>query len=117
MTRPPGEAIVRMAARAAGDKKAEALVVLDLQGLSGLADYFLVCSGASAIQVDTVAEAVRDTLKAAGVRPRHVEGKAESGWVLLDYGDVVIHVFLSATRAFYALERLWGDAPVLSVER
>lgn len=115
MSRPSGETIVRMGARAALDKKADEIVVLDLQGLSTMADFFLVCSGTSATQIDTIAEAVRETLKAAGVRPRHLEGTAQSGWLLLDYGDVVIHVFLGETRAFYALERLWGDAPVVSM--
>ena len=63
-----------------------------------------------------VPEAVRGALRAEGVRPRHNEGSAESGWLLLDYGDVVVHVFLEETRGFYALERLWGDAPLVSVE-
>jgi ribosome-associated protein len=117
MMRPSAETIVRMAAQSALDKKADELVVLDLQGLSTVADFFLVCSGVSATQVDTIADAVRTALRAAGVRPRHLEGTAQSGWLLLDYGDVVVHVFLGETRAFYALERLWGDAPVLSMER
>jgi ribosome-associated protein len=111
------ETIVRLAARAAIEKRAEDTVVLDLQGLSGVADYFLVCSARSVTQADTIAEAVRVALKAEGVRPRHREGTAESGWLLLDYGDVVVHVFLEATRGFYALERLWGDAPLIEVER
>jgi ribosome-associated protein len=110
------EAVVRVAARAALDKKAIDLVVLDLQGLSGIADFFLVCSARSAPQADTIVEAIRGALRAEGVRPRHSEGSAESGWLLLDYGDVVVHVFLEETRGFYALERLWGDAPLVSVE-
>lgn len=113
---PTAEAVVRLAARAALEKKALDLAVLDLQGLSGIADFFLICSARSTTQADTVAEAVRVTLRTHGVRPRHTEGNAESGWLLLDYGDVVVHVFLEATRGFYALERLWGDAPLLSVE-
>jgi ribosome-associated protein len=116
MAPPDGEATVRVAARAALDKKALDVVVLDLQGLSGIADYFLVCSARSTTQADTIADAVRVELRARGIRPRHSEGSAESGWLLLDYGDVVVHVFLEATRAFYALDRLWGDAPLLSVE-
>jgi len=116
MARPDAETTVRLAARAAQEKKAEDLVILDLHGLSAVADFFLVCSARSTTQVDTIAGAVRGRLKAAGVRPRHHEGSARSGWLLLDYGDVVVHVFMGATRAFYALERLWGDAPVLSVE-
>jgi ribosome-associated protein len=110
------EAVARVAARAALEKKAIDLTVLDLRGLSSVADFFLVCSGRSTTQVDTIAEAVRGALRAQGVRPRHNEGSAESGWLLLDYGDVVVHVFLEETRGFYALERLWGDAPLVSVE-
>lgn len=91
--------------------------MLDLQGISGVADFFLICSGASTTQIETIVEAIRQALKAEGIRERHREGKPESGWLLLDYADVVMHVFLSETREFYALERLWGDAPLLSVER
>ena len=83
------EAVVRLAARAALDKKAGDLVVLDLQGLSSLADFFLVCNGRSTAQMDTIVEAVQGALRAEGIRVRHREGTAESGWLLLDYGDVV----------------------------
>jgi ribosome-associated protein len=110
------EAVVRVAAHAALEKKAIDLVVLNLEGLSSVADFFLVCSARSTPQADTIADAVRGALRAEGVRPRHNEGSAESGWLLLDYGDVVIHVFLEETRGFYSLERLWGDAPLVSVE-
>jgi ribosome-associated protein len=110
------EAVVRLAARAALDKKALDLVALDLQGMSSLADFFLVCTGRSTAQIDSIVEAIQIALRAEGIRLRHREGTAESGWLLLDYGDVVVHVFGEGTRAFYALERLWGDAPVLSVE-
>jgi ribosome-associated protein len=110
------EATVRVAARAAQDKRATDIAVLNLQGLTTIADFFLVCSARSTTQAETISEAVRQALRADGVRPRHAEGSAESGWILLDYGDVVIHVFLEETRGFYALDRLWGDAPLLSVE-
>ncbi len=112
----PAERAARLAARAALDKKAVDLVVLDVQGLSGVADFFLVCSARSSTQINTIADAIQAALKGAGVRIRHREGTAESGWLLLDYGDLIAHVFGGATREFYALERLWGDAPVLSVE-
>ena len=108
---------VRLAARAALDKKAADLIVLDVQGVSSIADYFLVCSGKSRPHLKTIAEAIREELKSEGTRPLHAEGVAESGWVLLDYGDVLMHVFLEDTRAYYALERLWGDAPSVPVER
>jgi ribosome-associated protein len=106
----------RRAARAALDKKAVGLTVLDVQGVSSVTDYFLVCSGRSAPHVKTIADAIREELKEDGVRPLHAEGQPESGWVLLDYGDVLMHVFLEDTRAYYALERLWGDAPSIPVD-
>ena len=110
------EAKVRQAARTALAKQALDVVVLDVQGLSGVTDYFLVCSGRSTTHLETVSDAIHADLKAAGVRPLHVEGRAASGWSLLDYGDVLMHVFLEDTRAYYALERLWGDAPSISVD-
>lgn len=106
----------RRAARAALDKKAINLTVLDVQGVSSVTDYFLVCSGRSAPHVKTIADAIREELKEDGVRPLHAEGQPESGWVLLDYGDVLMHVFLEDTRSYYALERLWGDAPSVPVD-
>jgi ribosome-associated protein len=112
----PAEETVRVLAQAAVDKRAEGLVVLDLQGLSSVADYFLMCTARSATQLDTIADALHAALKTRGLRLRHREGTAASGWLLLDAGDVVAHVFLEGTRAFYALERLWGDAPVLPME-
>lgn len=108
---------VRLAAGAALGKKAVDLVVLDVQRVSSVTDYFLVCSGKSTTHVDSIAEAIRSALKEHGVRPLHAEGVADSGWILLDYGDVLVHVFLEETRAYYALERLWGDAPALVLER
>lgn len=106
----------RVGARAALAKKAEALLVLDLQTISTIADYFLICCGASRTQVRTIAEAIEAALKTEGLRVFHREGLPESGWMLLDYGDVVMHIFLPETREFYALERLWGDAPELPIE-
>ena len=107
---------VRLAARAALDRKAIDLVVLDVQGLSSVTDFFVVCSGRSTTHVASIAGAVRVAMKAE-VRLLHAEGAPESGWMLLDYGDVLVHVFLEATRVYYALERLWGDAPSVPLER
>ena len=106
----------RIGARAALDRKADALVVLDVQEVSGIADYFVICNGTSTTQVRAIADAVEASLKAEGVYVAHREGLPESGWLLLDYGDVVVHIFLPDTRDFYALERLWGDAPELPIE-
>jgi ribosome-associated protein len=116
MARPTAERKAQRAARAALDKKAIDLVVLDVQGLSSVADYFLVCSGRSTPHIRSISDAIREELKDDGTRPLHAEGQAESGWLLLDYGDVLMHVFAEDTRAYYALERLWGDAPSLPVD-
>lgn len=117
MTTPlSAEGKARQAAQAALDKKAVDVLVLDVQTLSSVTDYFLICSGRSTPHVQTISEAIRDGLKTLGVRPLHAEGVADSGWILLDYGDVLMHVFLEDTRLYYALERLWGDAPTLSLE-
>ncbi len=107
---------VRRAARAAQEKKAHDLLALDVRGVSSITDYFLVCSGKSTTHLQTITDAIRHELKEAGVRPLHAEGVPDSGWILLDYGDVLVHVFLEETRLYYALERLWGDAPALSLE-
>ncbi|MBI4635745.1 MAG: ribosome silencing factor [Candidatus Rokubacteria bacterium] len=107
---------VRRAARVALDKRALAVVVLDVQGVSSVTDYFLVCSGKSATHLQTISAAIQEELKRDGVRPMHAEGVADSGWILLDYGDVLMHVFLEDTRAYYALERLWGDAPAVPLD-
>ena len=116
MTPPAAERTARRAARAALDKRAADLVVLDVRGISTVTDYFLMCSGRSTTHVESIADAIRAELKTDGIRPLHAEGVAASGWILLDYGDVLAHVFLEDTRAYYALERLWGDAPAVEVE-
>jgi len=116
MAAPSGRRTAQRAARAALDKKAVDLTVLDVRGVSSVTDYFLVCSGKSMPHLRTIIDAIRTELKADGIRPLHAEGKPESGWVLLDYGDVLVHVFLEDTRAYYALERLWGDAPSVPIE-
>lgn len=114
--RPSAERKVRRAARAARDRKAVDLLVLDVQGLSSVTDFFLVCSGRSTTHLQGIVDGIREALKELGARPLHAEGVPESGWVLLDYGDVLIHGFLEEARAYYALERLWGDAPALVLE-
>ena len=116
MTTTSAEWKARRAARAALDKRAGDLVVLDVQRVSSVTDYFLICSGKSTTHLQTITDAIRGELKGEGVQLRHAEGVAESGWILLDYGDVLMHVFLEETRAYYALERLWGDAPVLPLD-
>jgi ribosome-associated protein len=101
---------VERAIGAAEDKKAEGLVVLDLRKAAGFTDYFVICSGTNARQVRAIADAVMEALDDDGARPAHVEGYDRSEWILLDYFDIVVHVFAPETREFYALERLWGSA-------
>jgi len=105
-----GAAILKSAADVALAKKAQDLVALDLRDLDGVCDYFLICSASSEVQVKAVAEAIEDTLRAQGHRPWHVEGRSGRRWVLLDYIEVVVHVFHEKTREYYMLDRLWGDA-------
>jgi len=102
---------VRTAVAAAEDRKAQDLKVLHLGDVSGFTDYFLICSGTNERQVQAIADAVEERLRAERVRPLHVEGYNRGQWVLLDYGDLVVHVFQEQPRSFYALERLWSDAP------
>ena len=92
------------------EKKAESVVVLDVRGLTSIADAFIICSGRSNRQVSAVADHVERFLKKEGIRPLSVEGRKEGHWVLMDYGQVIIHVFYTETRTFYDLEGLWVDA-------
>ena len=99
------------AVRAAQDKKAVDLVVLDLRKASGFTDYFVICTGTNARQINAIADSVEDTLKREyGERPALTEGVEKSEWILLDYFNFVVHVFSRDCRAFYGLERLWGNA-------
>ena len=102
--------MLRAAADAATSKKAHDPVALDLRELDGVADYFLILSGGSEVQVKAIAEAVEERLRELGHRPWHVEGLAGRRWVLMDYIELVVHVFHERTREYYLLERLWGDA-------
>ncbi len=97
--------------RAALDRKAYDLVVLETGRLSSIADYFVICSGRSDTQVQAIAEAVQAHMAARGARPLSIEGLPHGQWVLIDYGDVVVHVFYVPVREFYDLERLWARAP------
>jgi ribosome-associated protein len=85
--------------------------LLDLRGLSGLADYFLICSGDSDRQVRAIAEGIDASLAKLSVEPFSVEGMETSAWVLMDYNELIVHIFRAESRTFYALDRLWGDAP------
>lgn len=93
------------------DKKAVDVLVLDLKGLSVIADYFIICSGESTTQVRAIAEAIEENFSKKSMCPIGIEGLNYSHWVLMDYGDIIIHVFEEETRAYYQLEKLWLDAP------
>jgi len=93
------------------EKKAKDLLVLNVSEISAFADYFIICSGSSDRQVRAVAASIQETLKKADILALGVEGDDAARWILLDYDDVIIHVFLESARAFYDLERLWSEAP------
>jgi ribosome-associated protein len=101
--------------RAALDKKASDVVVLDLRGTPAFTDFFVVCSGQNPRQVKAIVDAVEEALRAAKQRPAHIEGYERAEWVLMDYFNFIVHVFAPQTREFYSLERLWGDAERIEV--
>ena len=101
---------VTKAVRAALDKKALDVVVLDLRETPAFTDFFVLCSGLSQRQVKAIADSIEEALRAAKIRPAHVEGYDRADWVLMDFFTFIVHVFTPQTREFYSLERLWGDA-------
>ena len=107
--------LAREAARLTLTKRAEDVLILDLRDLDGVCDYFVLATGQSEVQTRAIADAVDEGMRARGIRPWHVEGYEARRWILLDYVDFVVHVFHPSLRAFYQLERLWGDAPALAV--
>ncbi len=98
------------------EKKAEDVQILDLAGLAAACDYFVVCSGRSEQQVQAIADHISEKMRESGQPAWHVEGRSHRRWILLDFVDVVAHVFHTETRQYYMLERLWGDAEVTEVE-
>lgn len=109
------ERIARTAALAAQDKKATDVIVMNVQALTPMADFFVICSATSRPQIEAVSRAIRDEVQKMNVPCKGVEGMEEARWVLLDFGDVVVHVFRPEDREFYHIERLWGDAEVFTV--
>jgi ribosome-associated protein len=97
------------------EKKAEEVAVLDVRDLTSFTDYFIVCTGESEPQLRTISKNIEEKLSATGIRPHHLEGRSENGWILMDYDDFVVHVFSREKRTFYDLERLWADAPRIQV--
>ena len=101
---------------AALERKAEDLVILSVKDISSFADYFVICSGNSARQIESLAEHIGHRLKETGVLPLGIEGEGSGSWILMDYGDVVIHIFYRPVREFYDIEGLWADAPMMIID-
>ena len=112
---PSSRARVLQCVNASLEKKAKDLIILNIKSISAFADYFIICSGSSDRQVRAIASAIQENMKKAGILPLGVEGEAAGRWILLDYNDVIIHIFLEIVRTFYDLERLWAEAPRMAV--
>lgn len=111
------EQLVAEIARYAADKKAHDVVELDLRDVLGYTDYFLVCSGNTGRQAKAIQDGILEGMKRDhGLTPRRVEGTVEGGWILMDYLDVVVHIFTPQAREFYRLEQLWGEAPARAAQ-
>ncbi|MEA3400092.1 MAG: ribosome silencing factor [Armatimonadota bacterium] len=110
----PKEKALRVA-EAADDRRAQNLTILDMRGLMTICDYFVICNGRSRLHVNAISEEIDEQMGAMGVEPQHIEGIPDSSWVILDYLDVVVHVFEPEARRFYNLEGLWGDAARVEV--
>ncbi|MEH7010135.1 ribosome silencing factor [Neobacillus niacini] len=104
--------LLKIAVKAADDKRAEDILALNMQGISLIADYFIICHGNSDKQVQAIAREIKEKAEEKGYNVRRMEGFDEATWILIDLGDVVAHVFHRDERSYYKLERLWGDAPL-----
>ena len=115
MTVASAERLTDRIAEIAADRKARDIRVIEVGSLVGYTDYFLICSGGTERQAKAIHDAIHERLKDDGVLPARVEGAREARWILMDYGDCVVHIFTPDARAFYRLEQLWGEAPARSV--
>ncbi|KKB72805.1 MULTISPECIES: ribosome silencing factor [Bacillus] len=104
--------ILKIAAEACDDKRAEDIIAMNMQGISLVADYFLICHGNSDKQVQAIAWEIKDRAEENGIDVKKMEGFDEARWILIDLGDVIAHVFHKEERGYYNLEKLWGDAPL-----
>ncbi|MFQ6057414.1 MAG: ribosome silencing factor [Anaerolineae bacterium] len=105
--------LARTVVEAIADKKGADIIMLDIRPVSLLADYFIIASGETERQIQAIIDAVIDRLSEAKVAPLHIEGLPDSGWVILDYGSVVVHIFAPTERSYYQLERLWSEATLV----
>lgn len=110
------EEMTKTAVRAMEDRKAVDIRIIDISRISTLGDYFVIASGTNRTQVQAMADAVDEALGKAGVSPKNTEGYQTAHWILMDYGDIVIHIFDEENRRFYDLERIWRDGREVSVE-
>ena len=109
--------VARKAVEVVSEKQASGIVLLDTRGVCGFADYFLICSGETERQIQAIYEEIEHVLKKTGVSPSYREGTPDSGWLLLDFGDVVIHIFAPFEREYYQLDELWSAAtPVVRIQ-
>lgn len=108
----PGE-LARELVNAITDKKGFDIILLDVRPVSLLADYFIICSGDTERQIKAIVDDIVERAKNSGLKPLQIEGTPASGWMVLDYGSIIAHVFLSVQREYYQLEELWSDAPLV----
>ena len=108
--------IVKTAVAALEDKKAEDITVIDITGVSSIADYFIIASGTNRNQVQAMADCVEEKLHEQGIHPRQVEGYQAANWILMDFNDIIVHVFNEEDRLFYNLEKIWMDGKVIAIE-
>jgi ribosome-associated protein len=109
--------MVRLAYEALDEKKGEDITIIEIKDISIIADYFIIANGSNSSQVDALVGAVSDKLGKSGYEPKRIEGVRSASWILMDYGDVVVHVFSKEDRLFYNLERIWRDGKTVSKEQ
>lgn len=108
--------MVKLAYQALEEKKGEDITVIEIKDISIIADYFIIANGTNSSQVDALVNSVSETLGKSGFEPKRIEGVRSASWILMDYGDVVVHVFSKEDRLFYNLERIWRDGKTVSKE-
>ena len=105
-----------LAGKFLSDKKAKDIVIIDIQGKATFADYFVLCSGTSERQINTLADQLEDAMYDKGLEVRAIEGKNASGWILMDFGDMIVNLFTEEMREKYSIEKVWGDCQFIEVE-